>query len=306
MSSSYRWLLARLLVGLWRTVPVRGVGRLIKAGLLDRISTDETVISYRSLRARVRLTNPPELALFLWRTYEPDIQAIIDIALEPGMTALDVGANCGVLTLAMRDVVGPSGRVISVDPSPLACQRVTEQAALNGFDNIEVLQAALGSEEGTSDYFLGRIGIGALPSSECSVLEGARRTLREHRPVVVCECYPDGLLRRGKSPRDQGQLLTDVGYELFRPRFSPAARFLARPARVQRFEPIEIGDLAANRTENILALHRDDPLHRSILREVTYDCDRRDCRQFGDSPVAAEVAARGDLSQIFDLASQCA
>jgi FkbM family methyltransferase len=260
------------------------------------------------LRVLIDLDNPPEAALFFWRRYEPDVEKIIDFALDPGMAALDVGANCGVLTVAMRDATGSTGCVISVDPSPVACQRVNEQVALNRLDNVHIVNAALGAEKGTADYFLGQVGIGALPDvdieltnqervltdvlttdmlvrhfrlkrlglikidtdgSECSVLEGARHTLRDQRPVIVCEFYPEGLRRRGRSPHDQGQLLVEAGYRLLRPRFEPRSRFVARPPRVQGFDPVNVDSLPQDGAENILALHRDDPRHRRILSQVT-------------------------------------
>jgi FkbM family methyltransferase len=287
---------------------VRGPGRIIQTVAIDRDGVGEIVISYRSVRVLIDLDNPPEAALFFWRSYEADVERIIDLVLGPGMTALDVGANCGVLTLTMREAIGPTGRVISVDPSPVACQRVNEQLALNGFDNIEVVNAALGAREGVASYFLGRVGIGALPGvdaelttqrrfpteilttdglvrqfeverlglikidtdgSECGVLEGARDTLREQRPIIICECYPDGLRRRGRSPHEQGRLLVEAGYHLLRARFARRSRFLARPAAVQLFEPVEVENLPTEGAENILALHADDPRHRRILRQVT-------------------------------------
>lgn len=308
MNSSRRWALASALAALWRLIPLRGLGRVIQVVVPDPERLGAIAIPYRSLRVLIDLDNPPEATLFYWRHYEPDVEKIIDLALGPGMVALDVGANCGVLTLTMRDAIGSTGRVISVDPSPVACRRVNEQVAFNGLDNVQVVNAALGAEEGLADYFFGRVGIGALPGvdhelttqeristevittdmlvcrlrlehlglikidtdgSECSVLEGARNTLRDDRPVIVCECYPDGLRRRGRSPYDQGQLLVEAGYRLLRPRFERRRRFVARPPRVERFDPVEVDNLPHDGAENILALHLDDPRHRRILERVT-------------------------------------
>src|SRR5688572_23436882 len=38
--------------------------------------------------------------------------------LQPGWTCIDVGANHGYYTLIMADAVGPSGKVISIEPNP--------------------------------------------------------------------------------------------------------------------------------------------------------------------------------------------
>src|SRR5215211_148490 len=161
---SASWSLARALTFLWRRVPVRGPGRVVEHLMRRAERSGEHVIGAFGGRALVRLENPPEASLFLWGVYEPEVLAAIEATLGPGMNAVDVGANCGVLTLAMRAAVGQGGRVVAIDPSPKACARVREQAARNGFTNVEVIRAALGSRPGASTiYFAGKVGVGALP-----------------------------------------------------------------------------------------------------------------------------------------------
>jgi FkbM family methyltransferase len=306
----FRWWLAAGFASVWRLFPVRGVGRLITfltRPAKDR-ADDDAVISYRSLSALVNFDNPPEAAIFLWRSYESDLERVIDVVLRPGQAAIDIGANCGVVTLAMMAAVGPEGRVVSVDPSPLACARVQDQVALNRADNVDVICAALGKGETVTDYFYGRVGLGALPvfdrdlttearlttnvttvdalvqaagierlafmkidtdGSECFILEGARTTLNQDRPVVECEFFPEGLRRHGKTASEQAELLLEAGYTLLRPRFQHASRFSAAPARVRRFEPLRVEDLPRKGVENIVALHLDQPEHGLFLRRLT-------------------------------------
>ena len=276
-------------------------------GLPPNGSVSEVMVPYRSMQTLVRFDNPPEAAVFLWHSYERDVERVIEVVLGPGLAALDIGANCGVVTLAMRAAVGRTGRVISVDPSPLACRRVQEQAALNRVDNIEVVCAALGAEETIAEYFRGRVGLGALPSfdtdlttharmttkvttvdqllrscdvehvalikidtdgSECSILEGAYATLRRDRPVVACEFYPAGLRRMGRSSYDQAKLLLDADYRLLRPSFRHSSRLLARPPGLKYFEPIDLADLPEDGAHNILALHRTDPRHLHFFERL--------------------------------------
>jgi FkbM family methyltransferase len=130
------------------------------------------------MEALVRFDNPPEGAVFLWQSYEPDLERVIEAVLAPGEIAVDVGANCGIVTLAMRAAVGPTGRVISVDPSPSACLRVQQQAALNHVDNIEVVCAALGAKQETTQYFRGRVGLGSLPRFDSELTTDARMTTK--------------------------------------------------------------------------------------------------------------------------------
>ena len=270
---------------------------------------NQRMVAYRSMRTLIRVDNPPEVTVFFWRSYESDLERVIEVVLAPGLAALDVGANCGVVTIAMRAAVGPTGRVLSVDPSPEACRRVHEQAELNRIDNIEVIPAALGAEDTIAQYFRGRVGVGTLPAldtglitrealetkvttvdalirsrridrialmkidtdgSECSVLEGAHATLRRQRPVVACECYPEGLRRRGRSPDDQAKLLIDAGYSLLRPRFRRSSRLLARPPQLLHFEPlVDLAELPEEGALNIVALHQKEPRHQHIFDRLT-------------------------------------
>lgn len=48
---------------------------------------------------------------------EPDLKVVRELV-EPGITAVDLGANIGIYTKALSDLVGPSGKVISVEPIP--------------------------------------------------------------------------------------------------------------------------------------------------------------------------------------------
>lgn len=256
----------------------------------------------------MRFDNPSEAAVFLWQSYEPDLEKVIEVVLSPGQTAIDIGANSGIVTLAMRSAVGPTGRVISVDPSPSACRRIAEQVALNGIENVEAICVALGATEEITEYFRGRVGLGTLPSfdndlttrksmptrvttvdevvrssgigslalikidtdgSECSILEGARATLRQRRPVVVCEFYAAGLRRQGRSLLELATLFDDAGYALLRPRFGRSLSILARPAAFEYFEPVGLEDVPADDAHNILALHREDPSHNQFFERLT-------------------------------------
>ena len=48
---------------------------------------------------------------------EPDLK-LVQHLVKPGDTVLDVGANFGVYTRVLSQLVGPAGRVISVEPVP--------------------------------------------------------------------------------------------------------------------------------------------------------------------------------------------
>jgi FkbM family methyltransferase len=64
---------------------------------------------------------------------EPGVRAVLQARLRSGATAVDVGANIGVHALTMAKIVGPSGRVVCVEPLPNIASALERTLRLNGF-----------------------------------------------------------------------------------------------------------------------------------------------------------------------------
>lgn len=283
----------------WRVAPVRGGGRLLGPLVLDVQPPASTTAAWGDARIAVSFENPPEVSVWLWGSYEPDVIAALDRLVAPGAVAVDVGANCGVISARMRDLAGPSGTVLAIDPSETATARVAEQAALNGWTNVETVNVGLGDAEGTATFRQAAIGIGALPEAdaefgretevavtirrlddvlaerdlhpsvlkidtdggELDILRGAQRTLSDDRPALVFELCVDGLERRGRSVDDLQALLDDAGYALWAPVARPRPSWLVGPPSVAGFRPVASFADAGPDVPNFVAV---DPLvHRS-------------------------------------------
>ena len=67
--------------------------------------------------------------------------------LKPGDLMIDVGANVGLYSLLAAAQVG-EGRVIALEPHPLAADRLRENVALNGLRNVDVQAVAVGATPG--------------------------------------------------------------------------------------------------------------------------------------------------------------
>ena len=107
--------------------------------------------------------------IFHSHQYEEHVRQAARENLRPGDVAVDVGANIGVLTFLAASVVGPSGRVIAVEPNPDNLQLLYRGIVLNDFANVEVLPHAASNRRtvfsltgGTSNTHL----IGARPPQE--------------------------------------------------------------------------------------------------------------------------------------------
>ena len=94
------------------------------------------------------LSITPDLALF--GEYDPAFAFYLQRRLHRGSTAFDVGANIGLFTVLMAELVGPTGRVVAYEPAPQNAALLRENVAMNYFqDRVTVLERAAYSEETT-------------------------------------------------------------------------------------------------------------------------------------------------------------
>lgn len=86
---------------------------------------------------------------------EPFCAAFARAYLRPCDTVADVGAGGGALSLIAAGHVRAAGRVLAVEPHPRAFMYLQENIALNGFQNIFALNAAVSEQKGVvrvTDY----------------------------------------------------------------------------------------------------------------------------------------------------------
>ena len=69
--------------------------------------------------------------------------------IQPGWTAIDVGANIGYFTLLMANRVGPQGKVIAFEPINENFRILQENIALNGHLNVIAENLALMNRNGS-------------------------------------------------------------------------------------------------------------------------------------------------------------
>jgi len=155
-------------------------------------------------------------SLLHYGEYSPAETAQILSILKPGDVAVDVGANIGCLTIPMAR---KAGTVIALEPQRLMHQLLCANIALNGLKNVYTRQQGAGARqevvmlknnglntggasiiEGASDGELIQvITLDALNLDRCdfikidvegfegAVIEGARETIKRHRPVLHME-----------------------------------------------------------------------------------------------------------------------
>lgn len=190
---------------------------------------------------------------FLFREdYEPEVK-LLEQFLRPGMTVIDGGANTGVFTFTAAHLVGPRGHVIAFEPGSACFQALNRSKRLNSADHVTIRQQALSDRGGTArfyhhddqenSYSLG--GGGGVAYEEVStvtldavaaelnlqridfikldvegaeelVFRGGRRTLEQHRPLLLFEVNPQAAARLDLAPEGGCQVLTELNYRFFR------------------------------------------------------------------------------------------
>jgi FkbM family methyltransferase len=85
---------------------------------------------------------------------EPDVANAFVTLLHVGDVAVDVGANCGFLTVLAAMLVGPTGHVVSFEPDPENVARLRANLALNDCTNVTVIQKAVTNQVGDVEFFI--------------------------------------------------------------------------------------------------------------------------------------------------------
>jgi Protein-L-isoaspartate(D-aspartate) O-methyltransferase (PCMT) len=80
--------------------------------------------------------------------WEPNLTSWLEGRLRPGDVFVDVGANVGYFTVLASRLVGESGRVVAIEPSPLANTVLRRNVSDNGGENVRVENVAVWDSSG--------------------------------------------------------------------------------------------------------------------------------------------------------------
>ncbi|MBV8857739.1 MAG: FkbM family methyltransferase [Acidobacteria bacterium] len=89
-----------------------------------------------------------------WAGYEPEITPLFFRLATRARATLDVGAHVGFYSLLAAHA-NPRGRVYAFEPMPVTYSRLVQNVALNGLENVNALQAAVGAEAGSAKFYHG-------------------------------------------------------------------------------------------------------------------------------------------------------
>lgn len=79
---------------------------------------------------------------------EPRTLELYAKLLQPGDVFVDVGAHVGFHSLVARQLVGPSGLMIAIEPQPYNAQKILANWRANNFTNLKLVVGAAGDRDG--------------------------------------------------------------------------------------------------------------------------------------------------------------
>lgn len=141
-----------------------GINGFMKA-LWNRIVIDirKKIKSLRYIKKRIYnyqmwldATDPGiSRTLILFGKRELDHKIMLEDALKPGMTVLDIGANIGYYAMMESALVTPNGKVIAIEPSPSNIELLKKNVALNHREHcITVMPGAVSDISETRSFYL--------------------------------------------------------------------------------------------------------------------------------------------------------
>jgi FkbM family methyltransferase len=113
---------------------------------------------------------------------EPELD-LIPFAVQPGETALDLGANFGLYCYHLAKVLGGAGKIYAFEPVPFTFETLRIVAKLLGFRNVTLFEKGCAEEAGRISFEVPVQASGAFAAGQAYI--GGRRDDREGKEQQV-------------------------------------------------------------------------------------------------------------------------
>lgn len=194
-----------------------------------------------------------ERRVWMLGEYESEVASVFSAYVNKGGTALDIGANIGINSIRLSNLVGNTGKVFSFEPIPFNQNRFRKNIELNSITNVTLIPMALGistetlkvdfneHEENMGAISLrnaGDVGIDIqvrngdewvnenniqqidflkidVEGFEWNVISGLNETIKRFHPAILIEWDLNYLEYSGKSKTDWQKFIDDNTYKIF-------------------------------------------------------------------------------------------
>ena len=72
--------------------------------------------------------------ILVWGEYEPEVVKIVRDNVDPDRDAIDIGANIGLFTILLSNLLSPSNRVLGIEPTPGALKYLRRNVERNNVE----------------------------------------------------------------------------------------------------------------------------------------------------------------------------
>jgi FkbM family methyltransferase len=96
--------------------------------------------------------------VYIGGSYEPTLVRFLKKTVGKDWTCIDIGANIGYFSLLMGRLVGPTGQIYAVEPTPSTYKMLVENIQLNSLSNTRHEQLALSDHNGSLQFHIGPPG----------------------------------------------------------------------------------------------------------------------------------------------------
>ena len=180
---------------------------------------------------------------------EPELVELMARVLQPGDLMVDGGANAGLFTLVGAKYVGPTGKVIAVEPGENNIPKIKGNIIVSNDQHIALVEQPLWSSAKEVEFYLyqdsGHNSVGGsdmpdhqvkimattldevcgdltpklikldIEGSEVEALKGADKLLKRKPPFIVCEMNVTALAENKTSPAEMRELMQEYDYDAF-------------------------------------------------------------------------------------------
>jgi FkbM family methyltransferase len=129
---------------------------------------------------------------------EPDL-AVVRELVQPGTIAVDLGANIGMYTKVLSDLVGPAGTVISVEPVPQTFDVLSRNIRSLGMGNVSCVNVAISDSDGGVVMELPNYDTGGTNFYQATVVATADQRVVDSRQHVLVPALRLDTLVAGKG-----------------------------------------------------------------------------------------------------------
>jgi FkbM family methyltransferase len=219
--------------------------------LLDILTFKKGIVRHIN-GMKIRFT--PRWSRYFKDNYEQENYQFVKDQVKQGMQIIDIGAHIGLFSVCTSQLVGPSGKIISFEPTLGTFDLLKNTLRLNDCTNVIPRDEAVGSTPGKATFYVSDAIAGCNSNSlvkinekgqagyevtittidnicrdynlkpglvkidvegaELDVLKGATNTLKTARPLIILGLHPGFIKTKGDSLKEIWDVLTGNNYKV--------------------------------------------------------------------------------------------